>query len=275
MRIKSLLFFIGIAVALSSCVLNKKYLYLQKNDLRKNRHPIDTAVRDYTIEPFIYKIQTNDILSVRYSSLTEEEYNISQTGSGGSPSGGGSAGGTSSGNAGSSVNALLIGDIVDDHGEIPIPVIGKLKVAGLTVFQVQDTLQKIANRYLDAPIVRVRLLNYRATILGAVNMEGHIVFNNNRVTMMEAIGMAGGLSELADRSKVKIVRQNGSKLEVYYVNLLDENFINSPLYYIHQNDIIVVPPLRQRPFRLYGGQNLSLLLSSISLLILIITLSKK
>lgn len=246
---------------------------MQKNDLRKNKNPIDTAVRNYTIEPFTYKIQTNDILSVRYSSLTDKDYSID--GNGSNPSGGGSASGMSGSTMSANINPLLIGDIVDEHGEIPVPVIGKVKVAGLSVFQVQDTLQKIANRYLDAPIVRVRLLNYRATILGAVNSEGHITFNYNRVTVLEAIGMAGGLSELADRSKVKIVRQNGSKLDVYYVNLLDENFINSPLYYVHQNDVIVVPPLRQRPFRLFGGQNISIILSSVSLLILIITLNRQ
>lgn len=263
MRSVILLFFAG--VVLSSCVPNRKHLYLQKDDLSKKKQPLDTTVRKYEIEPFDYRIQTNDIISVRYQTLTQKEFDFlgqqqNQQGAGASLAAGG---------------ALMIGDLVDEHGQIPMPVVGKVKVAGLTVFQIQDTLQRLANLYLEGTLVRVRLLNYRATILGEVGKEGSITFGNNRVTLMEAIGLAGGLGELADRSNVKIVRQEGAQVKVQYVNLLSEDFIKSPYYYVYQNDLVVVPPLRQRPYRMYFGQNLSLILSSISLLLLIVTLNRK
>ena len=89
---------------------------------------------------------------------------------------------------------------------------------------------------------------------------------------MEAIGLAGGLGELADLKKVKVARQHENTVRVHYVNLLEEEFIESPYYYVHPNDVIVVPPLKQRPFRNYFGENLALIVSTLSLLILVLNL---
>jgi polysaccharide export outer membrane protein len=263
MRNATLLLFLAALLGLSSCVTNKKVLYLQKEgDLKKRTNPPDSAVRDYDLVDFKYKIQANDVLYVRFQSLTAKEFDF--MGLQNQPNVG------AAGTAGS----LLGGELVDENGEVVFPVLGKVKVRGLTVFEAQDTIQKLADLYLDSPIVKVRLMNYRFTILGEVNREGSITFPNNRVSLMEAIGLAGGLLDLADRSNIKLIRQTGSKTEVHYINILKEDFLTSPYYYVYQNDVIVVPPLRQRPYRLYFSQNLSLLISSLSLLLIVLTYRK-
>lgn len=247
---------------LSACVSNRKVTFLQKNDVDAKDLPIDKIVRTYPIDTFTYKIQSNDIVSVRFESLTTKELDFFNSSINQQQLAGGMVGGL-----------LLLGDLVDEKGEVPIPVIGKYKIEGLTVFEAQEELKKIAISYgMQSPIVRVRLLNYRITLLGEVNKEGTTFLTTNRVSLLEAIGLAGGLGELADRSKVKLIRQVGNKTEVVYLNLLDEDFFKSPYYYTYQNDILIVPALKQRSYRKYFGQNLAIFISTVSVVLLTLNL---
>lgn len=250
-----------VAIFLSSCVTNKKYVYLQKDDVNAKDLPKDSVVRSYTLQNYEYRIQSEDNISVRFESLTPEEYDIFNRDQNQQQNQNLNQG-----------NAILIGELVDTQGEITYPVIGKVKVAGLTVFEVQTKLQQIADEYLESPVVKVRLINFRFTILGEAKKEGTVTLSNNRVNYIEAIGLAGGLTDLADKKNLKLIRQINGKAEVRYLNLLDEAFINSPEYFVHQNDILIVPALKQRPYQTYFGKNLSLVISSLSLLLITITL---
>lgn len=256
--------FLGL-VFLSSCVSNRKVTLLQKEDVNATGLPKDKVVRTYVIDTFVYKIQSNDIVSVRFESLTPKEFDFFNTQVVQQQIAAGAL----------AASTLLLGELVDEHGEIPIPLIGKYKIAGLTVFQAEQALHDIAIGYgIKSPIVRVRLINYRITLLGEVNREGTTFLTTNRVSIMEAIGLAGGLGELADRSKIKLIRQNGNQTEVVYLNLLEEEFFKSPYYYTYQNDILIVPALRQRAYRKYFGQNLALFISTVSVVLLTLNLLK-
>jgi polysaccharide biosynthesis/export protein len=241
-------------------VPNKKVTMVQKNDVKDKGVPIDTIVRRYQVESIDYKVQPLDVLSIRFESLSDDEYDFLNTNLGGQVV------------ANSPIQAMLAGELVTPQGEVSFPVIGKVKVAGLDVFEIQDKLQKLADEFLESPKVIVRLINFRVTILGEVAREGQITLPNHRVSILEAIGLAGGVGELADRSRVKLIRQKDNKVDIQYLNLLDENLITSPYYYVYQNDILVVPALDQRNFRRYFGPNLALVTSSLSVLLLAVNL---
>lgn len=262
MTIRHSILFLTLAALSVSCVTNKKFVLLQKDDLHVKNLPVDSVVRQYQPVNFEYKLQPEDIVYVSFESLTPDDFNFLNQNQM-------MQGGNLNLQQGA---ALLIGELVDYNGEIPFPFLGKVKLGGLTVFEAQEKLQAIALQYLDKPVVKVRLINFRFTVLGEVNKEGTVNLNNNRVTVLEALGLAGGMTDLADRSSVKLIRQVNGKTEIQYLNLLDENFINSPFYYIYQNDVLIVPSLRQRPYRKYFGQNLSLVISSLSLLLVTLTL---
>ncbi len=245
---------------MASCVTNKKYVYLQKDDVNARDLPKDSIIRSYDLQDYEYKIQPEDNISVQFESLTPQEYDIfnrnilaqqMQLTQG---------------------NAIMIGELVDPSGEIIYPVVGKVKVAGLTIYEAQAKLQEIADQYLESPVVKVRLINFRFTILGEAKREGTVILTTNRINYIEAIGLAGGLTDLADKKNIKLIRQVDGKAQVRYLDLLDENFINSPEYFVYQNDILIVPALRQRPYQAYFGKNLSLIISSLSLLLITITL---
>lgn len=255
-----------VALALfTACVPNRKLVYLQQDDLKdRDAIPRDSVLRRHDMTFTEYRIQPLDMLNIQFETLTDDtdQFNFLTKLSPQMRGGGMQAG-----------MMALAGIFVDTEGYIEYPVLGKISLSGQTIFEAEKTLRAIAARYVPDVVVRVRMLNFRYTVLGEVLREQVVIAMNPRLTMMEAIGMAGGFSELADRSLVKVVRQKGEQSEIHYVDLLDERFIESPFYFVQQNDVIIVPPLKQRPFRRYFLQNLGVLTATSSFVLLILALS--
>ena len=233
---------------------------MQHDDVNAKEILKDSTLRNYA--PFIaeYKIQPNDILSIKFESLTQDQFNFLKNDS------------DQNNSSISNVGAAINGELVDENGQVQFPVIGYTKLAGLTIPEAQEKLQNLANQFVSGAMVKVRILNFRFTVLGEVSQEGTINTYNTRVSLLEALGLAGGVADLADRANIKIIRMVDGYVNIQYVNILNEDYLESPYYFIHQNDIIIVPPLKQRPFRKYASQNTGLILSSISTLLLVINL---
>lgn len=132
--------------------------------------------------------------------------------------------------------------LVDDAGEIDFPVIGKIKIAGLSQEELRVLLQQKLADYLKDPIINIRLRNFTVTILGEVNRPGTYPVNGEQISILEALGLAGDLTIKAIRDNVMVIRDfDGTKVYTR-INLLDKNAMNSPVYYLTQNDVVYVEP---------------------------------
>lgn len=138
---------------------------------------------------------------------------------------------------------------VSSKGTINFPVIGEIKVVGLTKEALEDSIKtKIFPRYLnEAPIVIIRITNFRVSVLGEVNKPGSYTISNEKVNILEALALAGDLSLYGKRNNVLLIRtnDNGSS-ETNRINLQDKKLLESPYFYLKQNDIIYVQPNKTR-----------------------------
>jgi polysaccharide export outer membrane protein len=168
---------------------------------------------------------------------------------------------------------FLIGNTVNDSGFVYLPTIDKVKVIGLTINQAKDTIQSRVNQYISGVSVNVKLGNFKITVLGEVNRPGTIYIPNSRLTIFEAIGLAGDLSIYGNRMNVKIIHSNDNN-RISVVDLTDKRLIYSSEYYLLPNDIIYVEATKSK---VYGTTPFPFvtILTAISTLILLFNVLKK
>lgn len=146
------------------------------------------------------------------------------------------------GNGAGNQMELFTGYFVDLDGVIDFPVIGRVAVGGLTLDQAKDTLYQLIRPYLKDATVNIRFLNFKITVLGEVNSPGTLRLTNKRLTLLEALGMAGDLSPYANRERVLVIREKGDQREMAYINVRSNEIFTSPYFYLQQNDVIYVEP---------------------------------
>lgn len=132
--------------------------------------------------------------------------------------------------------------LVDEEGNIEFPVLGKIKLAGLTRNEAIQYLKGMLSKEIIDPGVSIAITNYRITVLGEVNSPGTFPLQNEKVTILEALGMAGDLTINGLRENVLVVREENGKRNFHRVNLLTDEVFSSPVYYLAQNDVVYVEP---------------------------------
>lgn len=214
-----------ILLTFSSCVNTKEAVYF--NHLQDTE--FESKLQD--LEPVL---QPNDLLSISVSSLNPEAsevFNAPNT----------SAAQTSavSGNI-----TQASGYLVDQEGFIQFPYLGNIKAAGLTKKALKDTIVAglVEKQLLVDPIINIRYLNYKVSVLGEVDNPSVITIPNEKVTILEAVGLAGDMTIYAKRDNVLLVREEGGKKKVIRLDLTTDEIFTSPYYYLKSNDIIYVEP---------------------------------
>lgn len=137
--------------------------------------------------------------------------------------------------------------LVDKNGDIEFPVLGKIHVAGLTRQELATMLQERISKYVkDKPLVKVELLNFKVTMMGEFNKPGSYSIKNDRVTILDVIGMAGDLPLTANRKNILVIRENEGKKDIYRLDITDPNIFASPCFYLKQNDVVYAEPIKTK-----------------------------
>lgn len=153
--------------------------------------------------------------------------------------------------------------LVDTNGNIAFPVIGEVRLAGLTKTEAIRLLQEKLSPFLKDPIITIKFLNYKITILGEVARPGQYTIKNERITILEALGLAGDMTPYGKRNTILVTREQNGKLEFARLNLNSNDIFESPYYFLQQNDVVYVEPNNVRAI---ASQNISLYLSMITTL---------
>ncbi len=240
-----------------SCTPQKKIILMQYENLNDSSYANAFVLEDSIL--LEYMIQPNDYLYILVTAVEKDLTQFMEP-----------LGGINFLNA---TNQSLIGYYVDDNGYVDYPYLGKIHVGGYTVQEAHLQVRNEASKILgDKMRVEVRLINNYINVLGEVKKEGLYNMTKKRITIYEAITLAGGLSDYAKRTEIKVFREVKGVRKVYVVDITSGNLIGNQMFYVFPNDVIYIEPTRGKAFGLSPTFSMQLFSSlvSVSLSILFI-----
>jgi polysaccharide export outer membrane protein len=234
-RISPPLFLSIILLFAAGCTSQKKLAYL-------NNLPDPDGQEYFTMEIPDYKIQPRDILYITAKAMgtdgkIEDLLNLANSTSVYQMGGEGSG-------------SYLLGYDVNLEGYVRIPVVGMIKVDGLELDEIRKLLQESVDKVFKNAAVECKLLSFKFTVLGEVKTPGTYTNYNNYLTVLEAIGRAGGIDDYGKRDRVLVVRPTDKGSKTYRLNLQDKSILNSDAYFLLPNDVVIVEPQPQKVFNL-------------------------
>ena len=176
-----------------------------------------------------------------------------------------------------SMGQSVPGFMVDKEGMIELPVAGKVKVAGLTTSAIRDTIQRRVSNYYKDPVVNVRFANMGITIIGEVKQPATYVVTNEKISIIDIIGLAGDLTVYGKRDNVLLIRDSAGTKQYVRFDLNSSKTLSSPYFYLRQGDVVYVEPNKQKitSTDFIRVRNYAIIGSTISLLFIVITNIKK
>ncbi len=261
LTLKNFIFVCILTLLICSCASSKKIRYFR--DVADTTHGSKipaTVFKDPVIQP-------DDILSISIQTIDPQNSLIINQMAGAMPSVGSSS-------ASSIGQQLVTGFLVDKEGNVELAMIGKLKVGGLTTTDARDTLRKKAALYFKNATVNVRFANYKITVLGEVNRPATYTVPNEKVTLLDALGLAGDLTIYGKRNNVLLIRDNNGKKEFERFDLNSSDIFQSPYFYLKQNDVIYVEPNKAKAASLNAARVQTYALVGTVLSVLIVLFSR-
>lgn len=220
---------------LVSCSSQKKLAYL-------NNLPETGGEETFTMAILDYRLQPRDILYITIKAMTPDgsinDFLTSTRSYGGTYVSQGESGG------------YLYGYDVNPEGDIILPVVGPIKVVGLTLEETRKLLQASVDKVFKNSTVECKLLSFKFTVIGEVRAPGTYINYNNYLTVLEAIGRAGGLGDYGNRNRVLVVRPIDKGTRTFRLNLQDKMILSSEAYFLLPNDVVIVEPLNQKIFNM-------------------------
>lgn len=208
---------ICISIFATSCLSSKKIKYFE-NLPDTGVVKLPTLVKPESV------IMPDDMLEIKIAGANEATAALLNTYSATSP------------------NAMVApaGYLVNQNGEIEFPIIGKIKAAGLTKEQFKDALKEKVSKYLKDPLIAVKFLNFRFTVIGEVKAPGTFSVLNEKITILDALGLAGDMTSYSRRTNVRVIRDSSGSREVCTLDFTNKSIFSSKYYYLQRNDVIYV-----------------------------------
>lgn len=257
----TLLAFCTAMLLISSCGLYKDKGYKQVSyyqDVDRSA-PSQEPIKNF--QPL--HIQTGDVLGINVSSLNPEAASVFNT----------SINRTNGNNLDNSATNPVYGFEVDANGDVQLPLVGAMKVRDMTTDELSKQLTVKLQDYLKSPIVNVRILNFKISVLGDVQKPDVYTVTNSHININEALSMAGDLSITAKRKNVLLVREENGYRQYITIDLTRKDLFDSPYYYLHNNDVIYVDPDKTKYDNVARSYKTNTLVISSSLAVLAILAS--
>ncbi len=247
---KHLTYILLLTILLGSCTSTEKLSYL-------NNLPETSETQYFPVDVPDYKVQYRDILYVTAKAMTPTgsiEDLLQETG------------GARTTYMRDEASQYIMGYNVDEQGFIHLPVIGQVQVADKTIEGIRILLQNEVDEYFNNAYVDVKLLSFKFTVLGEARAPGTYVNYNNYLTVLEAVGRAGGVGDYGRRDRVLVVRPTDEGTKTYRINLQDKDLLTSEAYFLQPNDVVIIEPVRHKIFNM-NLPTISFTVSTISSLI--------
>jgi polysaccharide biosynthesis/export protein len=226
---------ISLIILVSACTSTQKLTYL-------NNLPETNDVQYFPYDMPDYKVQYRDILYIDVKALSPEGTieDVLQ----------GKSSVNSTAYIQSESTQYLLGYVVDNSGNVSLPVVGKIPVAGKTLPEIRILLQQDVDSIFHHAYVDCKLLSFKFTVLGEARTPGTYINYNNYLTVLEAIGRAGGVGDYGRRDRVLVIRPTEKGTKTFRLNLRDKSILTSEAYFLMPNDVVIIEPMKQKIFNM-------------------------